>query len=138
VWVDELVPGTPADLSGKIEVGDSLIEINGIDVSEIRKSDVLTKDTLGAQHVTLLVRRYGAQSEILAIMRHEKNVEQAANLDIDLEGIEDADDENGGGRGMKRRTSFVKTLPAEEADFRAELELGGDVEQLEFETTLKV
>jgi hypothetical protein len=46
-------------------------------------------------------RRYGAQSEILAIMRHEKNVETAANLDLDLGEVEGADSENG--RGMKRR-----------------------------------
>ena len=49
IWVDEIVAGTPAATCKKIEVGDTLLEVNGQEVStmtfeavmgELKKDDV--------------------------------------------------------------------------------------------------
>lgn len=43
IWVDEIVAGTPAASCGKIEVGDTLLEVNGQEVDKMTFEAVMTE-----------------------------------------------------------------------------------------------
>jgi Ca2+-binding EF-hand superfamily protein len=81
IWVEEVVRGSVAYQSGKIEVGFELVAINGELVAKLLMEQVLSKHLLGADKVTLRVRRLASADLQLLRKRDHGHVKVAIQVE---------------------------------------------------------
>jgi hypothetical protein len=74
LWVDEIIPGGPGDVTGKITVGDMILSINGGEVATMSMSQCVIK--MSGQSVKFTMRTESSNPGFLAQARRESSAKQ--------------------------------------------------------------
>lgn len=84
VEVTSIIENSPAEKSGRFEVGDVLIEVNGEDVSE-KSTKIIVAKVRGSEgtEVTIRVQRKGKKLDPVILVREDIRVISVHALDID-------------------------------------------------------